>query len=317
MKRVIITGATGFVGANLAGRLIQEGHKVYLLVRNEHQNWRIENLLPHPRLIRVDMLDQKNLFHEIERIHPDWIFHLATYGAYSWQEDLRQAIDTNFLGTVNLLEACREIGFEAFINTGSSSEYGVKDHAPTEDEYLEPNSYYAVSKASATLFCRYTAQRFQLPIYTLRLYSVYGPYEEPKRLIPTLILKGLQGVLPPLVHPNIVRDLIYIDDVINAYMFVASSANVLPWGDIYNIGTGKQITLREIVDITKELFKIQKDPEWGSMENRSWDTYNWVANHEKLSSAGWIPNYDFRSGYVKTIDWFKQNQDIVDRVYFL
>lgn len=315
MKRVAITGATGFVGANLAERLIQDGHDVYLLIREGHQSWRIEHLLPHLHVVSVNLLDRKELLASIKQIRPDWVFHLAAYGAYSWQENLDTAIQTNFLSAVNLVEVCREVGFEAFINTGSSSEYGLKGYAPPEDDFLDPNSYYAVTKASTTLFCRYTAQRFNLPIYTLRLYSVYGPYEDPKRLIPMMILKGLQGTLPPLVHPDVARDFIFTEDVNNACIFVASSSSTLPFGSVYNIGTGKQVALRDIVSLTRNLFNIKDEPEWGSMENRPWDTNIWVANNERLTSAGWSPKYDFQSGYMKTIEWYKQNPAIVKRIY--
>jgi nucleoside-diphosphate-sugar epimerase len=315
MKRIVITGATGFVGANLTERLVYDGHEVYLLVREGYQAWRIEHLLPHIHLISVNLLDRKELLDSIKHIRPDWVFHLAAYGAYSWQENLDVAIQTNFLATVNLVETCKEIGFEAFINTGSSSEYGLKGHAPAEDDSLEPNSYYAVTKASATLFCRYTAQRFNLPISTLRLYSVYGPYEDPKRLIPTMILKGMQGTLPPLVHPDVARDFIFTEDVANAFLIVASSSSTLPFGSIYNLGNGKQVTLRDVVSLTQNIFNIADEPEWGSMENRSWDTNTWVANNGKLTSAGWSSKYDFQSGFIKTIEWFKQNLAIVKKIY--
>jgi len=315
VKRIVITGATGFVGANLVNRFVHDGHEVYLLVREGHQSWRIEHLLPRIHVVFMNLLDRKGLLASIKQIRPDWIFHLAAYGAYSWQEDLDSAIQTNFLGTVNLVETCREVGFEAFINTGSSSEYGLKGYAPAEDDFLEPNSYYAVTKASATLFCRYTAQQFNLPISTLRLYSVYGPYEDPNRLIPAIILKGMQGTLPPLVHPDVARDFIFTEDVTNAFLVVASSASTLPYGNVYNLGNGEQVTLRDIVSLAKVIFNIADEPEWGSMENRSWDTNIWVANNGKLTSAGWSPKYNFQAGFIKTIEWFKQNPDIVKRIY--
>ena len=108
----------------------------------------------------------------------------------------------NMLGTVNLLTACLEVGFTGFVHTGSSSEYGFKDHAPREDEYLEPNSDYAVTKAAATLYCRQIAVDRGVNVTTLRLYSAYGPWEEPTRLVPTLIAKGLGGEIPELVSPG-------------------------------------------------------------------------------------------------------------------
>lgn len=315
MKRIILTGASGFVGANLAENLINGGHEVHLLLRDGFKPWRLEHILPHARVHLINLLDRDKLNNTLAAIRPDWIFHLAAFGAYSWQNDYTEAINTNYLSTVNLLEAGLKTGFEVFINTSSSSEYGIKDHAPTEDEFLEPNSYYAATKAASTLFCRYTAQHTQTPIFTLRLYSVYGPYEEPKRLIPALIINGLKGTLPPLVHPEVARDFIFSEDVCSAYLFIADSAGSLPVGSVYNVGTGLQTSLREVVSITRDIFSISDEPVWGTMGNRSWDTDVWVANNTKLLQAGWTPIYDFRAGYLKTIEWYQLNRSKFAHVY--
>src|SRR5438552_1027906 len=156
MKRVVVTGATGFVGANLARRLLRDGHELHLLVRPGYKPWRIDAIRADARLYEVRLEDASKVMSIVEKIRPDWIFHLAVHGAYSSQTDLHQMLLTNVHGTINLVRAGLKTGFEAFINTGSSSEYGFKDHPAAETEFLEPNSDYAVTKASATLFCRYT-----------------------------------------------------------------------------------------------------------------------------------------------------------------
>ena len=221
MKRVLLTGATGFVGANLAWKLLEAGHEVHILVRGSQNIWRIETILGRLNVHIVDLSDKDSVALEVRNIQPNWIFHLATYGAYAWQDDLMQAIRTNYVGTVNLLEACLECGFEVFVNTGTCSEYGAKDFAVTEGERLEPDSYYAVTKAATTLYCRYAAQRAKFPIFTLRLYSVYGAFEDPKRLMPQIIVNGINGRLPMLGNPNITKDFIHIDNVSAAYLSIA------------------------------------------------------------------------------------------------
>jgi len=218
MKRVLITGGTGFVGANLARRVLRDGHEIHLLVRRSRQSWRLDEMAADVRLHEADLEDREAVRRVVSRVKPDWVFHLAAYGAYPAQTDFERMVAANLTGSVTLLEACQESGVEAFVQTGSSSEYGYKDHAPAETEWLEPNSHYAVSKAAATQFCRFTAQKTKTNIQTLRLYSVYGPYEEPTRLIPTVIRRALtQGDLPPLVNPTIARDFVYVDDTVNAF----------------------------------------------------------------------------------------------------
>lgn len=311
-KTIIITGATGFVGANLAHRLLRDGHDVHLLVRENYTPWRIESIRSEMHLHEVDLGNMEMLTIAVRRIQPDWIFHLAAYGAYSSQTDLHKMVQTNVVGTVNLFEACLKVGFEAFINTGSSSEYGFKDHAPSEKEWLEPNSHYAVTKASATLFCRYTAQFKNVHLVTLRLYSVYGPYEEPMRLIPTLILHGLRGELPPLVNPNVVHDFIYIDDVIEAYVLAASVSGQEP-GAIYNVGTGVQTAMGEVVKTARQVLEIDVEPNWGSMPNRHWDTHVWLADNKKIrEELGWYPKYNFEQGFRLMLNWFHSNPKMID-----
>jgi nucleoside-diphosphate-sugar epimerase len=307
MKRVIITGTTGFVGANLARRLLHDGHQVHLLVRPGYTRWRIEAIRNDVCLHEADLRDEEAVANVVGSIRPDWVFHLAAYGAYSWQTDLRQMVQTNIVGTINLVEACLKTDFEAFINTGSSSEYGSKDHAPSEREWLEPNSYYAVTKASATLFCRYTAQSRGVHLITLRLYSVYGPYEEPTRLMPTLILRGLKGKLPPLVNPDIARDFVYVDDVCEAYLQAATRPGQEP-GAVYNVGTGIQTSVREVVDVARRVMGITVEPEWGSMPDRQWDTNVWLSHNRKIQDElGWRPRHTFEQGFALMVNWLRNN----------
>jgi len=307
VKRVIITGGTGFVGAKLARRLLQEGHEVHLLVRPSHRAWRIESIRADVNLQLVELGDTVALERLVGNIRPDWIFHLAAHGAYSYQTDLPQMVQTNINGTMNLVNACLKTGFEALVNTGSSSEYGFKDHAPKETEWLEPNSHYALTKASATMFCRYTAQSQNMHLPTLRLYSVYGPYEEPSRLIPKLVVNGLQGKLPPMANPEVARDYVYVDDVSDAYLLAATRPGQEP-GAIYNVGTGVQTSLREVVEVARRVMDIAAVPEWGSMPDRAWDTDAWVSNSQAIQNAlGWRPRYTFETGFRQMVNWLKDD----------
>jgi len=308
MKRVILTGGTGFVGANLARRLLKEGCDLHLLVRTGYKPWRIKKIKNNAHLHTVNLADAVKLNSAIARIRPDWIFHLAAYGAYPFQSDARAMVQTNIVGTINLVEACLRTGFKTFVNTGTSSEYGFKDHAPQETESLEPNSSYALSKASATLFCRYIAQSKKVCLPTLRLYSVYGPYEESTRLIPTLIRHGLKGELPPLVSPDTAHDYVYVEDVVDAYLLAAETPKQEP-GAVYNVGTGIQISLREVIGVVRQVMDISVKPKWGSMPDRNWDTNVWVADNRKIrETLGWQPRYSFEEGFRLTTEWFRQQK---------
>ena len=311
--RALLTGGTGFVGANLARRLLQDGHEVHCLVQPGHAAWRIESIRADLRLHEVDLADGERLLQVVRQIRPDWIFHLAVHGAYSWQTDLGRMVRTNILGTINLVGACVATGFEGFVNTGSSSEYGFKDHAPAETEALQPNSHYAVTKASATLFCRYTAESRRLRLPTLRLYSIYGPWEDPGRLFPTLVCRGLEGALPPLVDPETARDYVHVGDAVEAYLLAASHADQPP-GGIYNVGSGVQTSLRELVEVARRVLGLRAEPAWGAMAGRSWDTNVWVADNRRAAEVlGWRPRLTVEEGFRQLVAWFAREPALRER----
>ena len=213
---ILVTGATGFVGACLTRRLLEMGHEVHIVARWTANRWRIADIAPHLVQHDVDLRDAYAVEQAVASIRPDKIFHLATYGGFSFQKDVVAIYAANFLGTVNLVRACEKVGFDCFMHTGSSSEYGIKTGPMKESDLLEPLGDYAVSKAAATLFCRSEALQKGLPIVTLRIFSPYGPWDDPQRLIPYGIDALLNGTAPALSSSASVRDYIYIDDVMDA-----------------------------------------------------------------------------------------------------
>jgi nucleoside-diphosphate-sugar epimerase len=135
-RRVLVTGGTGFVGANLVRRLLADGHAVHLLGAPRQRDGVAARGASPPTSSghRAPLEDRAAVERAVRRVKPDWIFHLAAHGAYSWETDLDRILATNVLGTVNLVRACVRTGFDAFVNAGSSSEYGFKRKAPRETD---------------------------------------------------------------------------------------------------------------------------------------------------------------------------------------
>lgn len=299
-RRVLVTGGSGFVGSRLAHRLAAAGHEVHLLLRPGHEPRRLA-ALPDARRHLVDLTDKEGVDGLVQAVRPSWIFHLAVYGAYSWQDDPLAMIRTNIVGTAHLVEAALVAGFDAFINTGSSSEYGFQPVAPDEDTPPAPNSYYAVTKSAATSYCQFAARHHDTHLVTLRLYSVYGPGEDHRRLIPSLIAAGGAGEWPRLAAPEIARDFVYVDDVVRAYVLAAEAAD-LARGTIFNVGSGTQTTLRDITDVAANLLEIEVPPPWQTMARRSWDTTTWVADPRRIRERlGWRAEIDLVEGLRRTI----------------
>ncbi len=123
---ILITGATGFIGANLVRYFVSKNIKVNIILRKSSNKWRIKDIIDKTNFFNVDLKDEKKLQQIIKIIKPKTIFHLAAHGAYSYQSDLKSIKDTILDGTINLLNACKKYNFNIFINTGSSSEYGFK-----------------------------------------------------------------------------------------------------------------------------------------------------------------------------------------------
>jgi len=286
-RRALVTGAAGFVGANLVRRLLRDGWEVEPVVSPASEAWRLEGLAVAPR--RADLREPEAL----AGAGADVVFHLAAHGAYSWETDTDRIHATNVEGTRGLLAA---VGDAVVVHAGSSSEYGRKDHAPAEDEPAEPDSDYARAKLAATELVHEHGG------VTLRLYSAYGPWEEPNRLVPTLVGHALRGELPPLVAPDTARDFVYVEDVCDAFVRAVDA----PRGAVLNVASGRQTTLREIVAMVREQLGVEVEPDWGTMDNRSWDTSTWVGDATRARELlGWEATTPLADGLRATAGWLR------------
>jgi nucleoside-diphosphate-sugar epimerase len=292
--RYLITGATGFIGSQIMRRLVDMGEEVHIITKKESNFWRIEGVIDRVTCHLSDLSDVGELAKIMNKVNPDVIHHLATYGAYPYQNEQDKIMYTNIFGTRNLLEACADVDYKLFVNTGSSSEYGFKELPMKETDLLDPMSYYAVTKSSQTQLCSYIAQMENKPIVTLRPFSVYGLYEEPTRFIPTLMKALYFNEGMNLVFPKISHDYIYVEDVVDIYLMVDQLRKFV--GDIFNVGTGIQSSIKDVVDTAIEVTGETTDFKW-EMKCRPWDTYTWVADISKAKRLlNWSPRVSLRKG---------------------
>jgi nucleoside-diphosphate-sugar epimerase len=313
VARALVTGAEGFLGANLVRHLTAAGHEVIALSRPGGTSWRLEEVATEVRTLELDLRDSAGIARMIAATRPQWIFHLAAHGAYSWQTDVETMIDVNVGATAALLAAARDVDVQAFVNVGSSSEYGLKAHAPREDEWLEPNSHYAVTKAAGTHLTAFAAAN-GLPAVTLRLYSIYGPWEDPGRLMPALVREATRGKLPSLVGPETARDFVYVEDCCDALLRAAMSGAGGGPGATLNIGSGSQTRLWELVELAREALGVTALPEWSTMEGRGWDTNVWVSDpHAAFEHLGWRASIPLEDGLVRMAAWLRSRERLWER----
>ncbi len=302
--KALVTGAGGFVGANLIRHLLNRGDEPVAVLRPGPGSWRLEEITDDAHIAFVDLTSAEDVHRLVGEVRPDVVFNLAAYGAYSWQKDFDRMLAVNVRATETLLEAARGVDAR-LVQAGSSSEYGFADRATTELDRVEPNSHYAITKVAATQLCRLAAARYGQHAVTLRLYSVYGPWEEPARLMPTLVARALDGTFPPLVAPETARDFVWVEDVCDAFIRAASGDLELS-DEVLNIASGRQTTLRSLVAIAQQVFELQGEPEWGAMERRVWDTSVWVGDPTLTGkSIGWRTVTSLSAGLAQLGAWMQ------------
>ena len=305
---VLVTGASGFVGANLFKMLAAARDDVYAVVHRE-KGWRLADVIDE-RIIAVDLNDYAATKNLVNSVKPQTVFDCVAYGAYSFEEDTNLIYQTNFQAIVNLVSLLAARPFAAFIHAGSSSEYGTNCTAPSEDSVCEPNSPYAVSKVALAGYLRFMGKQREFPCVNLRLYAVYGPLEDTSRLFPNLLRQALAGKLPPFVDARTSRDFIHVDDVCAAFIMAAAKMHPGLYGESFNIGTGIKTTIAELADVTRRVFGVTAEPQFGTMEGRAWDLADWYANPRKaIEQLGWKPLVKLEDGLCSMARWVQQLSD--------
>ncbi len=316
MKKILLTGATGFVGANLIRMLVASGqHTVFIFARKTSDMWRLQGFDEAVERYNIDITDKESVRQGILKIRPDVVFHLAMFGAYSYQKDIETIVHTNILGSVALFEALRETDSAiSIVNIGSTSEYGFKKHPMKETDLLEPNTPYGIAKAAQTFFACHYALAHNLPITTLRLTLVYGPYEESGRLIPDIMQAFIKKETLRLASRDSRRDFIYVEDVVSALQSAANQPQVP--GSIFNVGSGIDYAVEDVVTRASAMAGIKVPLQWGSEDKKR--TYNaavnWIADISKArEELKWQPAHTLEEGLLKTYTWYDKNIHLYNR----
>ncbi|TBR37279.1 NAD-dependent epimerase/dehydratase family protein [Dyella terrae] len=292
---ILVTGATGFIGATLFHMIRAVRPDVYAVVQRE-RNWRLAGV-PEENILAANLNDPAAVKNLIGATSPKTVFDCVAYGAYSFEQDQQLIYQTNFNAITMLVSLLAKQSIAAFVHAGSSSEYGMNCAAPEESDRCEPNSHYAVSKVATAEYLQYMGKCHAFPCVNLRLYSVYGALEDSSRLIPNLLRSALAGTLPPLVNEHTSRDFVHVNDVCAAFIMAAAKMNPSLYGEDFNIGAGQRVTIGELAELTRSLFKIDEPAKFGTMEGRAWDLQDWYSNPAKAERLmGWKANIPLADG---------------------
>ena len=311
----LVTGAGGFVGANLVRRLLGDGHAVIAMLRPGGDRWRLRGVEDDPSLTileaEIGSVDPKQVAGSLSGLLDGRaigvVYHLAA-GGLRGPADVPALIDANIAGTWNAVQLASQSGARRFIYCGSSSEYGTAFQAK-ETAPIQPNGYYAASKSAGWTLAECHGRLTGLETVCLRLYLVYGPFEDRQRLIPTTILASLDGAEIPLTGGEQTRDFIHVDDAVDAFVTAAAAEGVT--GEVFNICTGVETSVRTLVEEIVDLCGGTARPQFGAMPYRPTEEWRMAGDPGKARTVlNWQPGRSLRSGLEATVTWMKAHRQL-------
>lgn len=308
MRKVLVTGAAGFIGSHLLRRLLRENHSIGVIEKEGADFHRISNLETEIAIFNVDLQNILPLRKAILEFRPWAIIHLAAHYAVDHRpEELSAMLETNVHGTMNILEAAKETGVKLVINTSSCFVYAMSDAPLAEKAPLSPLNLYALTKIQAEQACEFYAGRYGLQVVTCRLFPPYGPDDHERRLIPTVIKAFMNGESPPLTTGRQRWDFTYVEDIVDAYISILKTEEFSSPHEIFNLGTGRAVSVRDVITRITELLGIKPDLRWGSIPHREREVWHLQADNTKaVTKLNWQPDTDILDdGLSSVIDSYK------------
>jgi len=320
-KRVLVTGAGGFIGSHLVERLLEEGCEVVAFVKyNSLNKWGWLDSFDKKVLDKIEIFigDIRNADSVRKAIKDvDVVFHLAALISIPYSYDSPESyVETNIKGTLNILQACLDYSVERVLITSTSEVYGTAKFVPiTEDHPKQGQSPYSATKIGADHLAASFYRSFDLPVVIVRPFNTYGPRQSARAVIPTIItqlLSGYDEIKLGSLHPT--RDLVYVKDTVEGFVRLAQCDNAI--GNEVNIATQSEISIQDLA--IKLINKINPDAKIVSEDLRirpqNSEVERLLGSNEKLKElTRWIPETDIDRGLELTIDWFKNEENL--RIY--
>lgn len=313
-KNILITGAGGFIGSHLTEKLVKEANSVKAFIhynsRNDHGllNYLDKDVKDSLNIIPSDIADPVSVFKAMKDV--DVVFHLAAligipYSYYS----PNSYVQTNINGTLNVLNAARELGTEKIIHTSTSEVYGTAIYTPIDEKHpLQGQSPYSATKIGADKLAESYYLSFELPVATIRPFNTFGPRQSLRAVIPTIITQALKGNTIKLGNIDTVRDFNYVKDTVKGFINVAQSNKNN--GEVVNIGSGIGITIGEVVNhvgtiLNKELEVIT---ETKRLRPEKSEVFTLICDSSKAKQlTGWQQDYSIENALKETVKWFEEN----------
>lgn len=314
-KTVLVTGAGGFIGSHLAERLINLGANVRAFVHyNSLGRW---GWLDHSPvkdefdIVIGDIADRDSVRHAVQGV--DMVFHLAALIGipYSYLAP-SSYVQTNVVGTLNILQSALDAGVERVVHTSTSEAYGTAQYVPIDEKHpLQGQSPYSATKIGADKLAESFYRSFELPVATIRPFNTYGPRQSARAIIPTVISQIMTQSELRLGNLSPMRDLNFVADTVEGFLHVADSREAV--GEVINIGTGKEISMADLVELILDLMdkKVAIISDDKRVRPDASEVDRLCANVSKARQLlDWHPKHSLREGLQKTITWIEKNLEM-------
>ncbi len=314
-KKVLVTGAGGFIGSHLVEALLEKGATVRAFVKyNSRSDWGMLSDLPaeSQKSIEVVSGDIRDPFFVRKAVQScDYVFHLAALIGIPYSYVAPQDyVAVNVLGTVNVLQACRDERTPRMVHTSTSETYGTALYVPIDEKHpLKGQSPYSASKIGADKMAESYYNSFELPVVTVRPFNTFGPRQSSRAFIPTVISQALSREKIVMGSLEPVRDMTFVKDTVQGLMKVGLSDNVV--GQVVNLGMGNGQTIGEMAKAVLSILRKQNVPieqDKRRVRPEKSEIMRLISDNTKAREiCGWNPNYNFEEGLAETIAWIKKN----------
>lgn len=312
--KILITGATGFIGSHLTELCVKRGHAVTAFDRyNPNYNLGCLAKSKYKNKIKFnfgDIRDYDSVSKVIKR--NDIVFHLAALVGipYSYTSPLAY-IKTNIEGTYNVLESCKNYDVKQLVLTSTSETYGSAEYVPMDENHpIKAQSPYAATKISADQLGLSYWNSYKLPVKILRPFNTFGPRQSPRAIIPTIILQAINNKVINLGNLTPTRDFLYVEDTSKAFLEIIKSKNL--FGKIVNVGSGKEISIKDTAILIKKLLnsnsKVLEDKNRVRLKTSEVKRLK-CDNRLIKRNTKWKLTTKFKKGLIETIQWFSKNNN--------
>lgn len=305
--RVLLTGASGFVGGHLVEQLLEQQHDVYALQRYVTGRY-VLGAERGQKTVFCDLRDHFAVRRVVREVQPEVVIHLAAISpvAYSYDHP-NEVLDANINGTVHIAEAClREVAhFRQFLFASTSETYGNGPVPKKEDTPQAPNSPYSVSKLAAEKYVLYLRDAHGFPTTVLRPFNTYGRKDNTHFMVERVVVQMLRGDVVRLGDPTPVRDLLYVDDHVSAYLRCLGNKSAV--GEVFNFATGRGITVQGVVELLKQITGFRGEIVWDTIPRRPLDIQVLYGDSTKAREVlGWQPKVTLEQGLRLTVDYWRR-----------